>query len=570
MSPPETVERRRPPVDPRLVAQVPSVRRYLVLAVACGVGLTVSVVVQAVALATVVSRSMLGHQDLGPLVPALVVLGAAFAARAVLGWAAEVAAQRCGTTVTSVLRRRMLAHALALGPQWLAAERVGELSLAATRGIGALRVYFGRYLPQAVLAVVAPVLLVVWVATQDWVSALLLVALLALVPVAMIVFGRRAAEHTRRQWRLLSSLAAHLLELIEGLDTLRAFGHEDRGRREVAEATEGLRRTTMGTLRVAFLSAFSMELLSGLGVGLVAMVLGLRLLDGRVHLQVALAVLLVCPEAFLALRRAGAEFHASTEGQAAGDRLLSVLEQPAAAPAHPAPAAPDPAHGPLTVRDLVVRYPGRAEPAVAGLSVDLRPGRHVVLSGPSGSGKSSALAALLRFTRDDEGTLSCDGVDLRAVDPAAWRRRVGWVPQRPHLFAGTLADNLRLARPGATGDELWEAVQLVGLGRWAAALPGGLETVVGERGLGLSAGERQRVALARLVLRDAPLALLDEPMAHLDAHSEEALGATLGPWLEGRSVLVASHAPVTWCRVDGSVAMAAPAAGPGPRGLARR
>jgi thiol reductant ABC exporter CydD subunit len=522
------------------------------VAVGCGLVVTATVVAQALLIATVVDRVMLGGESLGQVTPLLIGLGVAFVVRAAFGWLAEVSGHRCGAMVTSTLRARLLRRSLELGPEWLAGERVGELSTTATRGTAALSLYFSRYVPQAVLAVVAPVVLVIWVATRDWLSALLLAALLALVPVAMIVFGRRAAERGRRQWRLLSSLAAHLLELIEGLDILRAFGRQSQGRREVAEATDRLRMTTMDTLRVSFLSAFAMELLSGLGVGLVAMVLGLRLLNGSVAFTTAFAVLLVAPEAFLALRRAGAEFHASTEGQAAADRIIAVIDQPGppVPPSRPGATAPSPGTHPLVVRGLTVRYPSRSTPAVEGVSVHLEPGAHLALRGPSGVGKSTVLAALLRFTASDEGAIECGGVDLRTVDPDLWRRHIGWVPQRPRLLRATLADNVRLGRPNAASADLYDALAMVGLDHWVRALPGGLDTMLGDDGLTLSAGERQRVALARVVVRDPPLVLLDEPTEHLDDQSETELGARFGPWLDGRTLVVAAHRSVSWCRVD--------------------
>jgi ABC-type transport system involved in cytochrome bd biosynthesis fused ATPase/permease subunit len=280
---------------------------------------------------------------------------------------------------------------------------------------------------------------------------------------------------------------------------------------------------------------------------------------------------LVSPEVFLALRRAGAEFHASTEGQAAADRILAVLAVPAsAAAAAPPPRPPDragagpapdpdPARHPVVVRQLAVSYEGRPAPAVDSLDLRLEPGQHVALTGPSGSGKSTVLAALLRFTRTDTGELWCGDVDLRTVDPATWRRRVAWVPQHPHLFRGSLADNLRLARPGADDAALRHALEVAGLDRWVEQLAAGLATAVGDNGLSLSAGERQRVALARAVLRDAPLVLLDEPTAHLGGDATTQLRRTFGTWLEGRTVLVAAHRPSAVCRIDATRALSGPA-----------
>ena len=246
--------------------------------------------------------------------------------------AGDLSALRAADRVVATLRRQLLEHALALGPGWLSAERPGELSLTATRGLRSLHTYYARYLPQAAAAAVIPVILLVWVATQDWLAFVVVIALVLAVPVTMIAFGREATRRSERQWRRLSSLAGRVLQLVEGLPTLRAFGREAQGRREVEAATEGVRSATMRTLRVAFLSALSMDMIAGFGVGFVAMVLGLRLLWGELDLQTAMAVLLVAPEIFIPMRRAGAEFHASTEGQAAAARVVEVLGTPVPRP----------------------------------------------------------------------------------------------------------------------------------------------------------------------------------------------------------------------------------------------
>ncbi len=566
------VERRRGGlIDRRLAARVTATRRYLLTAVGVGVAATACVVIQAILLASVISAVVLHGATLGSVTSRLAGLGAAFVARAACVWAGEAAAQRTSAAVTSTLRRQLLRHALALGPSWLAGERAGELSLAATRGTTALHTYFGRYLPQAVLAALAPVGILAWVGVEDWPSLLVLLGLVALVPVAMVYFGRESVRRTRQQWRRLSSLSARFLELLRGLPTLRAFGREAHGRREVAEATDGLRVTTMSTLRVAFLSALALEFLAGIGTGLVAMILGLRLLGGTVSLGSALAVLLVSPEVFLPLRRAAGEFHSSTEGQAAADRILSVLdvELPAGGPAGGPAGLPGDggAHGsggacPFHLDGDVVRvvgvsvaFPGRTRRALESFDLTVSAGEHVALVGPSGAGKSTVIGLLMGFVRPEAGTVVVGGRDLVRIDAATWRRYVSWVPQRPQLLHASIADNLRLGDPDADISDLERVVQLVGLGYLIDGLPRGLSAPIGEGGLTLSAGERQRLALARAVLRDAPVVLMDEPVAHLDGRAEAALREALAEWLDQRTVLVAAHRPELVARIDRVVAL---------------
>ncbi|MGH9046005.1 MAG: thiol reductant ABC exporter subunit CydD [Acidimicrobiales bacterium] len=529
------------PVDEILGDAGPRARRSLAVAVLLGLAQTATVIVQAVLLATVISGALRGRADLAQLAPQLIGLGAAIAARGVFAWGAEAIAQRVSSSVAGTVRRGLLAHALALGPTWLAGERAGELSLTATRGADSIGSYVGRYLPQLVVAGLAPVAVLAWVAYTDWISLLVLVVLLALVPPAMVFFGRRATESTTRQWRRLASLSAHLLELIEGLPTLRAFGRVEYGRREVAEATEGLRRSTIRALRVAFLSSLALELLAGLGTGLVAMVLGLRLLDGHSSLYVALAVLLVSPEVFLPLRRASAEFHTSAEGRNAGERVAATLARAPRQSPGAGLIAPEVASAPLQFDSVSVEFEDRAQPAIERLSFTVEHGGRVALVGPSGSGKSTALHAVLGLVPVASGRILIGTSDLATLDLAQWRRQVAWVPQRPHLFAGSIAENLRLADPEADESVLQRAASKAGLDGVLRGLPHGLDTPIGDGGVALSAGERQRVAIARAVLHGGRIVLLDEVGAHLDPAARLSLRGTLEPWLEGRTVIVAAH-----------------------------
>lgn len=555
--------------DQRLGAAGSLARRYLAVAIGAGLAQTVTVVVQAVLLATVIQRCLERGATVGDVTPELVGLGAAIAARGALGWAGEWVAQRTAASMGVVLRRRLLSHALELGPSWLAGQRAGELALTATRGVDAVGVYFGRYLPQLVIAGLSPIAVLAWVAYTDWVSVLILLGLVALVPPAMIFFGRRATEATNRQWRRLSSLSAHLLELVQGLPTLRAFGRVDYGRREVAEATEGLRRSTLRTLRVAFVSSLALELLAGLGTGLVAMVLGLRLLGGHASLYVALAVLLVSPEVFLPLRRAAAEFHTSAEGKSAGQRIAAVLEAGSATSGRSGrPSSAGTEHG-IELESVCVEFADRARPALAALSLRVAPGRRVALIGPSGSGKSTALHAILGLVPLTSGRILAGPVDLATADPDAWRRQVAWVPQRPHLFAGTIGDNLRLAAPDAGEGAVADAVRTAGLAEVLARLPDGLDTAVGEGGSTLSAGERHRVAIARAVLHGGWIVLLDEVGSHLDEPAWRRLRESLEPWLDGRTVIVAAHHPDVVLGLDDVVALGSPVPADAPPSAAR-
>jgi ABC-type transport system involved in cytochrome bd biosynthesis fused ATPase/permease subunit len=312
------------------------------------------------------------------------------------------------------------------------------------------------------------------------------------------------------------------------------------------------------------LSSLVLELLATVSVALVAVAVGLRLLGGQLDLRTALFVLVLAPEAYLPLRLLGANYHASAEGMKVAEEIFEVLERPA-----PAPGArvdvPDPASEAIAVRDLTVTYPGRAQPALAAVSLQVEPGEVLAVTGPSGCGKSTLLAVLLGLVTPDAGGVAVGGVDLAELDIAAWRSRVAWVPQRPHLFSTSVADNVRLGRPDASVDDVWAALADAGLEGVVRALPDGIDTRLGERGAGLSAGERQRVALARAFLRDAPLLLLDEPTAGLDAATEEGILRTIRDMVRDRTVVLVAHRPTLVAMADRVVRLAPPPA-PAPEG----
>ncbi|MEV8552431.1 thiol reductant ABC exporter subunit CydD [Streptomyces glaucescens] len=545
------------PIDPRLLRHARATRFFLVAVVGLGAVGAGLVIAQAMLIAeTVVGAFQDGLSSTELRTPLLLLL-AVGCGRALVAWLTELAAHRAGAAVKSELRGRLLDRAAALGPGWLSGQRTGSLVALATRGIDALDDYFARYLPQLGLAVVVPVAVLARIVTEDWVSAAIIVGTLPLIPLFMVLIGWATQSRMDRQWRLLSRLSGHFLDVVAGLPTLKVFGRAKAQAESIKRITGEYRQATLRTLRIAFLSSFALELLATLSVALVAVTIGMRLVHGEMDLYTGLVILVLAPEAYLPLRQVGAQYHAAAEGLAAAEEIFSVLET--RVPASGTGAVPA---GPLTFENVTVRHPGRATDAVSGVSLTVRPGETVALVGPSGAGKSTLLDVALGFVRPTGGRVRVGGADLTGVDLEEWRSRIAWVPQRPHLYAGTIAENVRLARPDADDDAVRRALRDAGALEFVEALPQGTDTVLGEDGAGLSAGQRQRLALARAFLADRPVLLLDEPTAALDGATEAEIVAAVRRLAAGRTVLLVVHRPALLDVADRVVRLDAPDAGP--------
>jgi ATP-binding cassette subfamily C protein CydD len=581
------------PLDRRLLPGRDSGRGALLWAVGLGTLGGLVVIAQAALLSRIVSGAFLDGASLASLGPALAALAAAALARALTSWGAGLAAARAAAALKRALRARLAAALVARGPAGLAAERTGEVAATLVRGVGSLDAYVAQYLPQLVLAFTVPLLVVGAVALADPVSALVLVVTWPLIPLFMFLIGGAARERTRRQWVTLSRMSARFLDAVQGLATLKAFGRAEAEADAIERASERFRVITMQVLRLAFVSALALEWLATIATALVAVGVGLRLLYGRMAFEDALFVLVLAPEFYRPLRALGAAFHAGMAGEEAGARIAELVggEAPpgataaAAAPAAAEPAtgvpgsrpdvagadvdgagapdppsaervrpaaavladrAPDPASGPALLPPIVfdevrvVRAGGRAA-ALDGVSFVLEPGTLLALVGPSGAGKSTVAEVLLRFLEPSGGRVLVGDTPLAAFDPESWRRLVAWVPQRPHLFHGSIADNIRLGRPGASMAQVRVAARLAHADDFISRLPQGYDTPVGERGARLSGGQAQRIAIARAFLKDAPLVVLDEPTSQVDPATERALAAALGRLRAGRTMLVIAH-----------------------------
>ena len=529
-----------PALDRRLVRRTRPVRPLLVLDTALGLATVVPVIAIAVLLARIVAGAADGA-SLPALRGELVLLALAFAVRGALGWGMEVAGRRAAGDVLSELRLELVERRLTAHPIAVDGTEAGEVAAAAVNGVDALDGYFARYLPQLVLAAIVPFAVIAWVATIDLQSALLMALTLPLVPVFMWLIGRATEQHTRARWHALRGLSVHFLDVVRGLPTLRAFNRAEAEGARLGEVGERYRRTTMGTLRVGFLSGSVLEFAATLGVALVAVTVGVRLVGGSLGLEAGLTILVLAPELYLPLRRLGAEYHACADGLAVAERMLGLIDAAPAAAAGAQRTAPSPAGAPVRLERVTFAYPARPGPVLDGFDLTLHPGELVALVGPSGAGKSTTAALLLGLLRPLEGRVTVGDVDLARCDPAAWRRHVAWVPQQPALLRASVADNIRLGAPAAPIDAVRAAAALAGAAGFVAALPAGYDTVVGDGGRALSPGQRRRIGLARAFLRDAPLVILDEPTADLDPESVAIVAAAVERLRAGRTLLVIAH-----------------------------
>ncbi|GGJ82835.1 ABC transporter [Streptomyces camponoticapitis] len=553
------------PIDPRLLRYARATRRFLVAVVVLGLAGAGLVVAQAMIIAEVVVGAFEDGLDVSGLRTPLLLLGAVAVGRGLVAWLTELAAHRASAAVKSELRGRLLERAAELGPGWLSGQRTGSLVALATRGVDALDDYFARYLPQLGLAVVVPVAVLARIVTDDWVSAGVIVLTLPLIPLFMVLIGWATQSRMDRQWQLLSRLSGHFLDVVAGLPTLKVFGRAKAQAESVREITSEYRRATLRTLRIAFLSSFALELLSTLSVALVAVGIGMRLVHGDLDLYTGLVVLILAPEAYLPLRQVGAQYHAAAEGLAAAEEIFAVLET---GPSGTGGGAGIPGSPRLELEGVTVRHEGRTEPSLDAATLVVEPGETVALVGPSGAGKTTLLNVLLGFTAPTEGRVRVGGTDLSSLDLDRWREQIAWVPQHPYLFAGTIAENVRLARPDADDAAVRDALRDAGAYDFVAALPQGVDTALGEDGTGLSAGQRQRLALARAFLADRPLLLLDEPTAALDGETEAGIVEAVRRLAVGRTVVLVIHRPALLSLADKVIELGGRAADAGAESVA--
>ncbi|MBN2146718.1 MAG: thiol reductant ABC exporter subunit CydD [Anaerolineales bacterium] len=540
-------------IDPRLLSQVKRFGMALIPAIGLSVAGGAFVVLQAAWLSRAISGVFLESKTLSETVPLLWGLLGVVLLRAALSLGAEIAANRAATGVKQGLRTALFEHILALGPVFTSSEtadgdvRTGELVSTATEGIDGLEAYVSQYLPQVVSAALNPLIILCFILPLDVLTSIVLLVTAPLIPIFMVLIGSAAEKLTRRQWRSLSRMSAFFLDVLQGLPTLKALGRGRAMGERIAAVSDEHRLITMKVLRVTFLSALALELIATLSTAVVAVEIGLRLLYGRIGFEQAFFILILAPEFYLPLRLLGLRFHAGMAGAEAARRIFEILAiQPAEkysetgpkggkSTNHPALQSPD-----IWLEDIHYTYANGSQ-ALQGITLHLPAGKKTALVGTSGAGKSTIASLMLRFITPQRGQILVDGRSLGSIPVEEWRKHLAWVPQNPYLFNDTVAANIRLAKPEASLEEVARAARLAHAESFIRELPEGYDTVIGERGQRLSAGQAQRIALARAFLKDARFLILDEATANLDPDTEETIRQSTDQLAEGRTVLVIAH-----------------------------
>ncbi|MDZ7317238.1 MAG: thiol reductant ABC exporter subunit CydD [candidate division KSB1 bacterium] len=524
-------------LDKRLLAYFFAQRRLLAASLTLFVVSGLAVILQAETLSFAVDGLFLGGKTWTQIRPLLTTFAIAALVRWLSLWGGRSSAAALAADIKRKLHRRLVDHLVRLGPLFVRTQQVGELKNTLIEGIEKLDAYFSEYLPQLFLAALLPLLILVFVFPLDRLSALILLATAPLIPFFMILIGDVAQGMTRRQWRLLSRLNAFFAETLQGILTIKLFRAGDFAAK-IRRVTESYRHITLRVMRVAFLSALALELLSMLGIALIAVQIGLRLLYDRISFVQAFFILIVAPEFYQPLRQLGVRFHAGMEGFTAAQRIFQLLEVPPFVLSGRCTKV-EPLRS-LRFEDVSFAYSEGAIPAVQELSFEITAGERVALVGPSGAGKSTVFALLLRFAEPDSGVIRINETPLNEIDVEAWRRQIAWLPQQPFLFHASVAENIRVAKMDADQSEIEEAAKKAGLHAVLQGLPHGYATPVGEGGCRLSGGQARRVALARAFLRQAPLVLLDEPTGFLDRESEAVIRLVLSE-LEPTVLIIAHH-----------------------------
>ncbi|OGO64386.1 MAG: hypothetical protein A2030_00345 [Chloroflexi bacterium RBG_19FT_COMBO_50_10] len=547
-------------LHPRLLREARQSQTALILSISFGFMGGILSIFQAREISRVINQVFLHGNSPVAVSSIIITILIIMLLRAGLVWGGELSASAGARLIKHSLRQRLYAHLGKLGPAYLRDEagetdvRTGEIINVATEGVDALEIYYSQYLPQIALAALIPLSILIFVFPSDILSGIILLVTAPLIPLFMYLIGSTAETLTRKQWQGLSRMSAYFLDVLQGLTALKSLGRSRDQVQVIRQVSEQYRQSTMGVLKITFLSALVLELIATLSTAVVAVEIGIRLLYGRMAFEQAFFVLLLAPEFYAPLRLLGTRFHAAMAGVEAAKRVFTILDLP---------LAPEPDTSYSTTNPLLKESPppsiefkdvsyvySENRPALLGVSFEIPAGKMTALAGESGAGKTTLSWLLLRFLQPQSGEVLVNGQPISEIPAQHWLDKLAWVPQNPYLFNDSILANIKLSRPGATEVDVLDAARLAHADEFILKLPGGYATPIGERGTRLSAGQAQRISLARAFLKDAPLLILDEATSHLDPEMDALLQESLTHLRQGRTVLVIAHHRSTLARAD--------------------
>lgn len=525
----------------RLVREIKPVIGYLLLTVWMSIVIALLVVAQAWFFSRIVAGVFLEGAKLSTIWNSLFLILAIIVLRAIFQWIGEISAHNVSSRIKASFRKHLMSHIVSLGPIYAYGERTGELTTTIVDGIESLEEYFSKYLPQLILTVGIPLIILGFVFPRDWKSGIILLLTGPLIPIFMILIGTMAEKRSLDQWQSLSRMSAHFLDILQGLTTLKVFGRAKDQTRVIERVSDSFRKTTLSVLRIAFLSALLLEFMATMSTALVAVTIGLRLVYGTISYSEGLFLLLLAPEFYTPLRTLGLNFHAGLTGVNAAKRIFAIMDQPIVRENEYVKNVRLSSNFELSFEQVSLTYQQDGNPALDGINLSIHSGERIALVGPSGAGKTSIAQLMLRFIEPTEGKIFFNGDLLKTISLTNWRDQIAYVPQHPYLFSGSIAENILLGRPSATIEELTRAAQEGAAHEFIIKLPDGYQTILGEGGTRLSGGQVQRIALARAFLKDAPLLILDEGTSSLDLESEYAVQQALQRLLERKTALIITH-----------------------------
>ena len=543
-------------LDRRLFVYLKRMRWQFALAIFFAALTAVAIILQALGLSRIVDGSFLNHQNLQTLLPLILTFALITLGRFVFNWLSEIYASMTATQIKYALRNDLMQHINHLSPVRIDLEQSGEISNTVNNGVEALDAYFRSYLPQVFKAAIIPLTILIFVFPLDTISGIVFLFTAPVIPVFMILIGQLAKDATQKQWKTLSSMSAFLLDVIEGLTTLKILNRSKALVKRIETISEAFRMRTMRVLRIAFLSALVLEMAATISTAIIAVEIGLRLLYAKMAFADAFFILILAPEFYQPMRLLGSSFHAGMEGFEAAQRMFDIFAIPGqqksaktVIPGRPAPVS-------IVFEDVHASYPNAKAEALRGVSFEILPGKKNVLVGKSGSGKSTVFNLLLKFLQPSAGTIRVNGQSLSDMTPEFWYQWISWAPQKPYLFHDTIAQNIRLSKPEATDKEVVEACRMARLHDFIEQLPEGYQTIVGEHGARLSGGQAQRVSLARAFLKDAPIILLDEPTSNLDPQLDAEVQEILAQLGSDKTQFIIAHRLNTVQQADYIIALA--------------